>query len=173
MKRTKAEWRAVPGYEGRYELSPEGRVRAVHTYNWRAGDRELSIWKDKDGYLQVTLHRDGVKRHFKIHRLLLAVFVGPPPSPKAVAAHRNDIPDDNRLCNLVWATHRENCVMRDENGGNPKGEERWNAKLTQELVRHIRWRAKTERQADIARETGVPRKQVWAVVHNKIWRHVA
>src|SRR5665647_1789598 len=99
------EWRAVPGYEGTYEVSDQGRVRALARIDAQGGRRRGRLFKpsrmDAWGHRGVKLRRDGVVRSRYVHHLVLEAFVGPRPAGTE-ACHWNDVPDDNRLVNLRW-----------------------------------------------------------------------
>lgn len=110
------QWKAIPGYEGSYEVSDDGQVRSVDRYvrNGRGQgylrfhrSRIRSLYSDKSGYIRVTLKRDGVARTHLVHHLVLEAFVGPKPVGKE-CRHLNGNPVDNRLENLVWGTSAEN-----------------------------------------------------------------
>lgn len=109
-----SEFHSIPGYEGRYAISRHGTV--------------VSFISDPDGrpmspplvggYRTVALFgSDGAKRFFRIHRLLLTVFVRPPKSGE-VGRHLNDQRLDNRLENLAWGTPSENSLDCIRNGNN-------------------------------------------------------
>lgn len=108
-------WKDIPGFEGRYQVSDEGQVR-----NPRTG-LVLKPRPDKDGYLLVTLWSGSPTKQFdgKVHRLVLEAFVGPAPADKPECDHRNRVRDDNRLSNLRWAsvsTNRSNVAPRSASG---------------------------------------------------------
>lgn len=113
-------WRAIPGYEGIYEVSDQGGVRALPRVDAQGGRRRLRVFKpsrmDMWGHVGVKLRRNGVVRSFYVHRLVLDAFVGPCP-PGMEACHWNDVPDDNRLSNLRWATKSANRFDSVRNGG--------------------------------------------------------
>ena len=77
----------------------------------------LKIWKNKTtlrkpfknkyGYMQVTLCKNGKQKWFSVHRLLAIAFI-PNPQNKPFIDHINGIKHDNRLENLRWVTHQEN-----------------------------------------------------------------
>ena len=97
------EWRKIEGFDG-YEISVEG----VRSYkNARHGLRETPKMMKGfilDGYLQIRL--DG--KNYRFHRLLMIAFV-PNPENKPLIDHINRNRLDNRIENLRWATHQENC----------------------------------------------------------------
>lgn len=102
------EWRAIPGQEGRYEVSDQGRVRSLDRPGTnRRGPtmlqgRLLNGSVDRQGYRTAT-----VGRPRKVHQLVLEAFVGPRPDG-LVVRHLNGNKDDNRLENLRYGTVAEN-----------------------------------------------------------------
>lgn len=114
-------WRPIPGYEGLYEASNQGRVRSVPRVTvdvlGRARpfpSKTLRATERKDGRLAVTLSRRGVVRHRLVHQLVLEAFVGPCPDGME-ALHFDDVPSNNALANLRWDTHENNMVDRTRN----------------------------------------------------------
>lgn len=104
------EWRAVPGYEGAYEVSNLGAVRSLDRVTdrgrrWKG--RAMTPSPMRNGYLIVTLWKDGKQKSPLVHRLVLAAFVGPAPDG-CESLHANGARDDNRLANLSWGTHAQN-----------------------------------------------------------------
>lgn len=97
-------WRAVPGYEGDYEVSNLGRVRS---FKHSAAGRLLAAHPaGTRGYPTVILC--GKKRvNAKVHHLVLLAFVGPRP-PGLMGLHGDDDPTNNRVENLRWDTQASN-----------------------------------------------------------------
>lgn len=67
----------------------------------------------KNGHKHVTLCRPGETQCFQVHILVMLAFVGPRPDGMQTR-HRNGIPDDNRLENLIYGTPGENSRDRDK-----------------------------------------------------------
>ena len=98
---------------------------------WKNKTKELNPSKNKYGYMQVCLCKNGKKKMLYVHRLLALHFI-PNPENKPYVDHINGIRDDNRLENLRWLTHKENCNAFRSNpaqiitkGGIRKIENRW------------------------------------------------
>jgi hypothetical protein len=117
------EWRSVPGFEGSYEVSDLGRVRSLPRLDTRGRK-----WKGKIlstnaanslGHHSVMLYRGSKWTKYWLHRLVLAVFVGPA-DQGAHGCHKNGDVCDNRLDNLLWGTAKENAQHKYEHGTNPK-----------------------------------------------------
>jgi hypothetical protein len=97
-------WKLIPGYDGKYEVSDQGRVRS---YRRSDAGHILSPGRMPGGHMSVALGR---KNSQCVHKLVLLAFVGPAPE-RHECLHINGIPDDNRLTNLRWGTRSEN--MKD------------------------------------------------------------
>lgn len=100
-------WKPIPGCEGEYEVSDQGRVRSLDRHvegmlGMRRGRVLKPQWAGPRGkqYRQVTL-RDG--HQLKVHLLVLTVFAGPRPDGLQ-GCHTNGDKSDNRLINLRWDT---------------------------------------------------------------------
>lgn len=109
------EWRDIPGYEGRYQVSDQGRVRSVDRVvkradRWgnpgsrRAPGRVLQSGGCK-GYRVVNLSMESKTRMWQVHRLVALAFL---PGHGEVVNHINSRKDDNRLVNLEWASKSYN-----------------------------------------------------------------
>ncbi|MDE2095639.1 MAG: HNH endonuclease [Patescibacteria group bacterium] len=108
-------WRDIPGYEGWYQASNLGRIK--RTVDKRDGKRIvhekiLKPWKTKRKgkirNLQISLSKEGKKQVFSVHHLILLTFIGPCPIGYE-GCHNNSIPTDNRVVNLRWDNHINNC----------------------------------------------------------------
>lgn len=106
-------WLPIPGYEGWYEASDQGRIRSVDRVvtdrrgrQLRQKSKVLSQAND-NGYRKVALSQNGRLRTFAVHRLVMLTFDGPRPEGMEVH-HRNNTRHDNRLENLEYVTPRRN-----------------------------------------------------------------
>ncbi|MES5383891.1 NUMOD4 motif-containing HNH endonuclease [Mycolicibacterium conceptionense] len=107
------EWRAVPGYEDRYEVSDSGLVRS------RIGKtKPLAFYEGPYGHRFVALWRQYHCWRTQVGRLVLAAFVGPCPDGME-CCHNDGDAGNNRLENLRWDTHSANvldCVKHGTHG---------------------------------------------------------
>lgn len=95
----KEVWKPVVGYEGLYEVSDLGRVRRV---------KIIEPSRKKHGYMQISLTgSDGVRKSFRLHRLVAEAFI-PNPDGKPQVNHKDEDTENNRVKNLEWATAEEN-----------------------------------------------------------------
>ncbi len=102
-------WLPVKGYEGLYEVSNYGRVRALNYYG-RLIKRIMHLTAGWGKYIKAGLTgRDGKTRYFRVHRLVALAFLPQPAEDKTQVNHKNGNKQDNRVENLEWVTPRENC----------------------------------------------------------------
>lgn len=100
-------WLPVPGYEGLYEVSDQGRVRSIPRPRTSGGLRKAE--RHAHGYAQVGLCRSGRRKMFTVHRLVLRAFVGEP-QPGQECRHLDGDPSNNQLSNLAWGSRSENML---------------------------------------------------------------
>lgn len=169
-------WLAVPGYEGRYEVSDLGRVRSLQRKGApRASPLVLHDYVAGRGYRFVGLF-DGKKyRPWYVHRLVLTAFVGPPPEGME-GAHLDGVNTHNALLNLQWVTRTVNMSHKVLHGTAPRGEAVYNHKLTeaQVLEARARW-IPGSREASchvLATEYGVTQSHMSDVLAGRRWGHV-
>jgi hypothetical protein len=159
-------WRHIPGYEGIYKVSDQGRVKRCDKYPGRV----LKFGHNKQGRRQVALCRDGVAIKYQVHRLVLEAFVGPCP-PGLECRHGDGDHLNNRPGNLCWGTHTENMRDKVKHGTQYRGKDAiTNAKLTEDQVRAIR--AAHGTQHSIAGLFGTTRVNVQAIRNGRSWQHV-
>lgn len=122
------QWKDVAGYEGRYQVSDQGRVKALsfrqRYTHWRTGqelfrktkERIVACQPNNAGYLLVHLHLDNKRVAHLVHRLVAAAFL--PARPAELVNHKNGRKQDNSAANLEWATDAENKLHAVAHGLN-------------------------------------------------------
>ena len=96
----------IAGYEGRYDIHPDGRVWS----HVRRRGKFLSATAS-DGYALVTLSKDKTPTVISIHRLLAIAYI-PNPDNKPYVDHVDRDRANNSLDNLRWVTSQENSQNR-------------------------------------------------------------
>lgn len=155
-------WQPIPGWEGFYEVSDQGRVRSLP-------DRLRKCLIGAQGYPAVDLKHAGKRKTYTVHTLVLLAFVGPRPAAFE-CRHLNGIRTDNRLCNLAWGTPKENDQDRRRHGTFIEGERHGASKLTEQDIRLIR--AADASQASIARRFKVSQSLISMIKSRQRWAHV-
>ena len=101
-------WKVIPGYEGLYEVSDQGRVKSLN-YNHTKKERILKPAKDGGGYLFVCLHKDGHKKLRLVHRLVAESFI-PNPNNLDTVNHKDEDKTNNSASNLEWMRRADNVA---------------------------------------------------------------
>ena len=89
----------IPTFDGKYFCDMSGNV-----YN---KNKQLKPFKCGSPYFRISLNR----KKYAVHRLIALTFIENP-DKKPYVDHINRNPDDNRVCNLRWATGTENNMNR-------------------------------------------------------------
>lgn len=118
------EWKDIPGFEGRYQVSNLGQVKSVprdvnnHTSIIHLKGKILNQRYNHKGYKVVDL-LDSTQKHkyCLVHRLLALAFI-PNPENKPQVNHIDGVKDHNILENLEWVTNAENQIHAYEHGLN-------------------------------------------------------
>lgn len=100
-------WKPILGWP--YEVSNMGKVKNANNGN------TVKPWRQKSGYLNADLHLNGVKKSYRVHRLVAEAFI-PNPDGKTEVNHIDGNKENNAVDNLEWATHKENMGHAFDNG---------------------------------------------------------
>jgi len=154
----------IRGLEGRYSVNEEGDVFS-HRRGIKLKPRLVSA-----RYYYVTLTGKGRL----VHRLVAEAFL-PNYLEKPQVNHIDGNKLNNHISNLEMATAKENTLHSFKTGlqVSLKGENRWNAKLTNEDVTIIKsLLLKGEKGVSIAKKFGVGRNAISKIKLGKQWSHV-
>lgn len=166
----KYECKTIPGYED-YQVDTNGDVWSFNYNN--IGDCRKLKPAIRKGYCRVTLYKNGKKKYFTIHRLVMLSFVG---ESKLQVNHINGIKDDNRLENLEYCAASENIKHAFKMGLScKKGENNTQSKLTEKVVIEIKTALLTPYRGinnDLAKKYGVTRYAITDIKIGKTWKHV-
>lgn len=158
-------WKDIPGYEGRYEVSSHGRVR---TSKGLILKRRV-LWT---GYDRASLTKDRKVRHFAVHRLVCAAFIGPIPEGKEVN-HIDGVRLNNRIENLEYVTRLQNLLHKRVTGTDGRGETNPNARLSaREVIEIRRLRAGGTPRKSLAAMYGVTVHMISKITARKNWTHI-
>lgn len=92
-----------------YYISNEGRLWNQEYNRYIKGTLDKKI-----KYIRVKLSKNKIGTGFLLHRLVAQHFYSNP-EKKTDVNHINGIKHDNRLINLEWSTHQENCQHASDN----------------------------------------------------------
>jgi len=170
-------WKDIPGYEGLYQVSDMGRVKAMrrqiihsngntHTYQ----ERILRTLLDRSGYHAVILCNTGDRKRILVHRLVAESFKDKKVNQDFVN-HIDCIKSNNYASNLEWVSHAENVRHAFANNRyDRKGSKHPSAKINESIVKQIR--ESKARTVDLASQLGLTEAHVYSVRSFKSWAHV-
>ena len=168
-------WRDIINYEGLYKISNYGNVKSLNYLRTRK-EQILQPGKNKGGYLYVNLHKNGVVKNYRVHRLVLEAFVGPCP-PGMEGCHNNGNSSNNFVGNLRWDTRRNNQKDRKFHGtiNNPAwidntGSKHGMSKLNDKQIIEIRGSKLKNKELSI--KYNVSTAHVSRIKNKKRWKHI-
>lgn len=174
-----AEWRHVLGWEGFYEVSDDGRVKALareftvvrqgRPLIYRRAERILQPVLC-NGYYRLTFQAGERNEKPYLHHLVCTAFHGQRPSDQHEVAHGDGTRLNNRPENLRWATRLENVRDKVIHGTQPRGEKIWIAKLTEDQVREIL--RSTSGNRELALRFGVDPSAISEIKTGRNWKHI-
>lgn len=178
-------WRAIPGYEGLYEVSSKGRIRRVHPPNHHHKEMLYVVLEpviNHMGYYRITLSKDNVRINYSIHRLVALAFIENPEC-KPFINHIDGNKVNNSIENLEWCTAAENNRHAFRTGLNKyhpeflpllRGEDNPKHILTEDDVREIRVLLENGKytQLEIGEMYGVSNFAICDIKRGRSWKEV-
>lgn len=140
--------RDIKNYEGLYAITDDGRIWSYISRRFITGS------VNNKGYVRVDLYKEGKRKSFAIHRLVLETFKPVEGMEKLQANHIDENKLNNNLSNLEWTTPRENTLYssykwKDKKKGSVKPVAQYD--LDGKLI------ATYKSQSEAARQTGINR----------------
>lgn len=176
VKNSPEIWKPIHNFEGWYEASNAGFIKRLKRGKGSRGEHILKAHLDRNGYLQVELHKNGIGYHLHMSRLVAGAFLGQCPD-KLEVNHINGIKTDNRVENLEYVTRSQNQKHAYANRLHvaKQGDEHWKSKLTLPDVAEIRRLLKDSNltMIEIATLYGVDDAVISQINTGRSWRQSA
>lgn len=167
-------WKAIPGFEGKYEVSNFGEVRTLY-FNKKILKQIRKYCTINYFYLFCVLldNKKPIKK--KIHRLVALAFLENPHEYECVLHLDNDT-TNNKLENLMWGSKKMNAEQKVRDGRHVpmKGELHGLSKLTDKDVIEIKNKYIPRKYTlnKLAKEYNVSFSLIHKIVSNKSWKHI-
>ena len=100
----------IKGYEGLYAVTKDGQVWSYKSKKF------LKPYKAYNGYLRVSLIKDGDRKNKRVHRLVMETFYPTEGMDDLEVDHIDFNIENNSLNNLRWLSKMENCCRHKNNG---------------------------------------------------------
>lgn len=106
-------WKDIEGYNGYHQISNYGRVKSCDRIsnnrrgNYLKKSKILKTSVDNDGYIHVTLCKNGERKTFTIHKLVATSFIENPFNLLEIN-HKDENKANNNVENLEWCTRKYN-----------------------------------------------------------------
>jgi len=115
-------WKDIKNYEGLYQVSNLGNVKVLDRIVNSAIKNNNKVKRlgktlkqyNKQGYMQVVLTYNKIRKYCNVHRLVAEAFI-PNPNNLPQVNHIDENPLNNRVDNLEWCTAKYNCNYGNRN----------------------------------------------------------
>jgi len=159
-------FKTIEGYPD-YEVSNLGNVKSFKRSNPKILKQEKI-----HGYKYSTIYNGNGRKIHRVHRLVLAAFVGPCPEGME-CCHNNGIKTDNRLENLRWDTSKNNNADKINHGSKLFGENSPHVKLNTFDVTFIKKRLSEKWSCgDLGRMFKVHPSTIESIKKGRTWKHI-
>lgn len=116
-------WKDIPGFEGRYQASDQGRIRSIQDNHGNYREHIRSTWISSKGYEYVQLFIKDKRHNVSVHHAVASAFI-PNPDQKETVNHIDGIKTHNQPSNLEWASYSEN-LKHAHATGLKRGQSHW------------------------------------------------
>lgn len=174
-------WQDIKDYEGYYQVSNVGGVRALErivaykgTGPRKRSSKILKMYPDPGGYLNVRLCKGGKTKNLRVHRLVAQAFIDNP-NDYPVVNHLNATTNDNRVENLAWCTIQQNNhhTISMGNALHIYGSNNHLSKINETKAKAIKHLLKTDMKlVDIAYATETSYGIVKSIKSGVAWKHI-
>lgn len=137
-------WKPIAGFEGLYEVSNFGKVKALERKVLNNGGwqrkHERILKPSGDDKNIVALCKEGKVYGRSVYRLVAETFI-PNPDNKPVVDHIDTDRTNNHVDNLRWCTQKENCLnplTREHNSKSKMGHRGYLTHHTEETKQKLR-----------------------------------
>ena len=163
----------LKGYEDTYQISEFGRIFSKRRLvgNKIIFGRELEPQLTSDGYLKVTLSKDGTSKRFYVHRLVAMQFIDNINNLEQVN-HIDGNKLNNNVTNLEWCTKEENQNHAVEHNLMQHGEARPSAILKESEVIEIYKAKGILSSAQLSAKYGVSKNTINRILRGEKWSYL-
>lgn len=104
-KETNCKWKRVKDYENLYLISEKALLYKLDFNGFSTGSLK------PNGYIRVTLMKNGEKKHLHLHRIMALTFLEKVDG-KDFVNHKDGNKENNCIDNLEWVTKSENNIHK-------------------------------------------------------------
>lgn len=98
-----------------YIVSSDGKVYSTNNVGRAKYHKEISQRKNSDGYMQITVGKNGNRSQYRVHRMVAEAFI-PNPDNLPEVNHKDNDRTNNCVDNLEWCTHIYNIHYAIDSG---------------------------------------------------------
>lgn len=110
-----AEERIITVKDVDYIVSADGKVYSTNNCGRAKYHKEISQRKNSDGYMQITVGKNGHRSQYRVHRMVAEAFI-PNPENLPEVNHKDNDRTNNCVENLEWCTHEYNVQYSIDSG---------------------------------------------------------
>jgi len=175
-------WKEILDYDGDYQVSSLGRVKSFKRCRG-INCRILKQSKNKDGYFQVCLCKNGKAKYKRIHILVYETFYSDKLRSSECVHHKDEIKENNYHENLKKMAKFDHNHNHNEGINNPMFGKHFNhsekTKMKMSKLRQIANQKIMEIKIDIekgeltkkemAKKHGVSQSTIYKIIYKKIY----